>query len=328
MEKIGWVKIQSRRYGGVVYEEKAMEALKSCFDLEYIKVDSRIFKRGYLRAPELILNLLKLKGKKDLWIRDNNTVISAFLDRTKGKKAAIIHHIDYSTSKPLFKPIDFIIEKLIYWNLRRMDAVITVSEYWKNHFLNKGYKNVFVVYNSFDVENFNVSEKETEEFREKYSLTEKPIVYIGNCQKAKGVVETYQALKDLNVHLVTSGEKMADIPALNLIVEYRDYLKLLKASSAVITASKFNEGWCRTAHEAMLLKTPVIGSGKGGMRELLEGGKQIVCPDFSLLREKVEYLLNNPEVRIKMGEQGYNFAKNFTSERFKNDWLALINRLL
>ena len=95
---IGWVKIKSRKYGGVIYEEKAMKILKKYFDLNYIKIDSKIFKKGYWRAPELIFNLLKLKGKKDLWFRDNNTVITAAFDRTKGKKVAIVHHIDFSVS--------------------------------------------------------------------------------------------------------------------------------------------------------------------------------------------------------------------------------------
>ena len=45
---------------------------------------------------------------------------------------------------------------------------------------------------------------------------------------------------------------------------------LLQAASVAVTMSKFNEGWCRTAHEAMLCKTPVVGSGMGGMGELLE----------------------------------------------------------
>ena len=91
--------------------------------------------------------------------------------------------------------------------------------------------------------------------------------------------------------------------------------------------SKFKEGWCRTAHEAMLLKTPVVGSGLGGMRELLEGGKQIICQDFTSLKEKVEYLLNHSEVRKKIGQDGYNFAKDFTLERFKKEWVELIKKL-
>lgn len=327
MKSIGWVKISGRRYGGVLYEEKAMEALKDCFDVEYLKINSSIFKRGYLRAPELIFNLLKLKGEKDLWIRDSNTVITAPFDRTKGKKLAVIHHIDYSTTPLLFKPIDFIIEKLIYRSLQKMDAVVTVSRYWRDYFLKLGFTNVFVIYNGFNPADFDISEEETENFKKEYHLAGKPIIYLGNCQKAKGVIESYRALEGLPVFLVTSGERMADIPALNLNLSYRDYLKLLKSSSVVLTMTKFREGWCRTAHEAMLLKSPVIGSGLGGMKELLEGGKQIICPDFKDLRRKVGYLLENPQLRQEMGEQGYNFAKNFTPQRFKGEWLSLINRL-
>jgi len=78
----------------------------------------------------------------------------------------------------------------------------------------------------------------------------------------------------------------------------------------------------------MLLKTPVIGSGSGGMEELLEGGKQIICNDFNVLREKVNYLLNNPKIRIQTGKNGFDFAKQFTLERFEEEWLILIKKFL
>ena len=140
------------------------------------------------------------------------------------------------------------------------------------------------------------------EFKRRFSSEEKPILYLGNCQRIKGVVEAYEQLKDLKVHLVTSGRKEVDLPILNLNLDYRDYLLLLKSSSVVITMSKFKEGWNRTAHEAMLCKTPVIGSGLGGMKELLEGGNQIICENFSDLKERVSYVLDHPE----LGETGLN----------------------
>jgi len=92
----------------------------------------------------------------------------------------------------------------------------------------------------------------------------------------------------------------------------------------VLAMSKFKEGWCRSAHEAMLLKTPVIGSGSGGMLELLKGGEQIVCRDFTNLRKHVEYTLLHPD----MADKGYVFAKNFTMERFQRDWIQFIKQLL
>jgi glycosyltransferase involved in cell wall biosynthesis len=327
MKKIGWLKISSRKYGGVAYEELAREALSGDFDVELVEVQSNIFKRGYFRAPETFLNLLRIKGQKDLWVRDNNTILTLPL-RKIGKTLAMIHHIDFSTTPLWFKPVDFVIERLLFCGLKRADFIVTVSQYWQDYFKSKGYKNVFKVYNAFDVPAYSFSDQEVKAFKEKYGLKGKPIIYLGTCQKAKGVLESYNALKGLNAHLVTSGEPHFNSPARNLQIPRDEYLKLLKASDLVLAMSKFKEGWCRIAHEAMLLKTPVIGSGKGGMRELLEGGGQVVCEDFDSLEKKVVSLLNDPQKRKEMGERGYDFAKEFTLERFKREWVDLVNKII
>jgi glycosyltransferase involved in cell wall biosynthesis len=77
----------------------------------------------------------------------------------------------------------------------------------------------------------------------------------------------------------------------------------------------------------MLSKTPVIGSGLGGMRELLEDGRQIICTNFRGLKKEVQNLLEDSFLRKKIGEDGYNFAKNFTPEKFEQDWLNLIDNI-
>ena len=76
-----------------------------------------------------------------------------------------------------------------------------------------------------------------------------------------------------------------NFPTINLDLERKEYLKLLKAASVVVAMSKFKEGWNRTVHEAMLCKTPVVGAPQGGMKELLEGGEQIICDDFAKLKD-------------------------------------------
>jgi len=171
---------------------------------------------------------------------------------------------------------------------------------------------------------FSFEGEEVEDFKRRFKLGGKPILYLGNCQRIKGIVEAYGQLKHLEVQLITSGRKEVDLPILNLEVNYRDYLLLLKSASVVITMSKFKEGWNRTAHEAMLCKTPVIGSGLGGMKELLEGGKQIICSDFNDLKEQVSYALDHPE----LGGKGFEFAKQFTVKRFGDEWIRLIERLI
>lgn len=326
MKKITWIKLTSRRYGGAVYGQKAREALARDYNVE-IKDIGGGFK--YLKPLKWLWNFLVMKGKSDLWIRDDfYSIAFQFVGKTEGKKMAVIYHIDLSVFPYLMKILLWPIEKLFYSNIKRADAVLTIADFWKTHFLNKGCKKVYKISPALDLEKFNVSDREISEFKEKYNLKGKPIIYLGNCQEAKGVVESYEVLKDLDAYLVTSGEERVKIKALNFNLDYRKYLTLLKASTIVVTMSKFIEGWCITAHESMLLETPVIGSGKGGMKELLEGGCQIVCQDFSQLREKVEYLLNNPEERKRLGKRGREFAEKFNIERFKKEWLEMMKEIL
>jgi len=317
--KILFISAGSKKYGGKVYEEMIKNVLVGNFEVE---------NENFFPQKDFLFKIFGASKRKNIDLVVRNFDASLFLNSKPVKNIAIIHHIDYSFAPKFLKFTSPYFIKIIFQNLKKFDAIVTVSKFWESYFKEKGYKNVFLIYNAFNINDFNFSSEEIEEFKKKYNLTGKPIIYLGNCQKAKGVVESYQALKGLDVHLITSGEQFIKIPVRNLEISYSDYLKLLKAASMVVTMSKFKEGWCRTAHEATLLKTPVIGSGLGGMKELLEGGKQIICEDFNSLREKVKYLLNHPEVRKKMGEDGYNFAKNFTLERFKKDWLELINKLV
>jgi len=323
--KIGWVEISKKRYGGSIYDELSRKVLSRNFDLELISVDAHYLKKiRYLRIPEALIYLCNLKGGKDLWIRNFFSTITFPIDKTNGKNLAIVYHIDFSTLPLVSQPVFFLFEKIFYQNLKKVNAILTISEYWRKHFLDKGYKNVYKIYNGFDLSLFNITEQEVTGFKKKFNLLGKPIVYLGNCQKGKGVVDAYQSLKNLDVFLVTSGRPQVNIPAINLDLNYRDYLCLLKSSSVVITMSQFKEGWCRTAHESMLLKTPVIGSGLGGMKELLDGGGQIVCHDFRELKDKVNFVLQNPEI----GKTGYDFAKKFTMDKFEKEWINLINKIL
>lgn len=329
MKSLGWIQISSKKYGGGVYNEEARKSLENDFDVELVLREANIFKKmKYLKIPESLFLLTRLGGEKDLWIRDFYSTTTMLSDKTKGKNLVMIHHIDFSVFPLISRPLLLFLEKVFYRNLKKADFIVTVSKYWQDHFLEKGYKNVYKIYNAFNLENYNILEQEVENFKREKNLLGKPIIYLGNCGKEKGVVEACRALRGLDVRLVTSGRRQAKLPVPNFELSHRDYLVLLKASAITVTMSKFKEGWCRTAHEAMLLKTPVIGSGLGGMRELLEGGKQIICKNFDKLKGKVEYLLNKPEERKKIGEIGYNYAKSFTLDKFQQEWRDLINKSL
>ncbi|MBI4423375.1 MAG: group 1 glycosyl transferase [Elusimicrobia bacterium] len=321
---IAWCQLQGKRTGGDVYERMARAALSERYNLDFQPLDAVFGKRvRVLRVPETLYRLSRIRGRRDVWIRDFFSAVAMDRERTIGRNMVMIHHIDFSTLPAWSRPVFSMMERAFYRKLRQVEAIVTECDYWRDHFLRLGFQRVHKIYNCFDLADFEIDERDIPEFRRRYALTGKPIVYLGNCQAAKGVGEAFEALKSEDYHLVTSGTPQVKIGARNLDLEYKDYLRLLKASSVVVTMSKFKEGWCRTAHEAMLFKTPVIGSGEGGMAELLEGGGQIICRDFGDLPAKVRFALEHP----LLGDAGYAYAKDFTHVRFSKEWVDLVRRV-
>jgi len=84
------------------------------------------------------------------------------------------------------------------------------------------------------------------------------------------------------------------------------------------------EGWSRVAHESLLCRTPVIGSGTAGMQELLEKGKQIICLDLEKLPSMVVSALGN---RQQLANSGYDYVKQFDLSYFNKAWQTLIDTL-
>lgn len=306
--------------GGNTYQTLAGKALSDKFEVKKFEVSPKIFPKA--RRPKMLAKIMYLNWREatiDLWVRNFLGVIGMKSCRKNAKNIALFFHIDYEKI-----PNQWLSRKLDrqFWkNVHRCDRVVVIAKYWDDFMRERGVVNTKIIYHGLDPSEFVFTEKEIDEFKKKYALTGKPIIYLGNCQESKGVREAYENLKHLPYHLVTSGKKEVDIPALHLELAYRDYLRLLKSASIVLTLSKFLEGWNITAHEAMFCRTPVIGSGTGGMGELLEGGKQLICTDFSKLPELIDQALHNSEL---LGNNGYDFARNFDFERFKADWINLI----
>lgn len=321
--KILRIKTSDAKYGGNIYENYLSDYLSKNYSFEEINPVPKLKgKLKYFGVFNFLYKLYKISKDKryNIHIRALET---SLIFNNNVKNIVLAHHFDISYSNLFTKLMQFIAYRNLIRNRENIDKLIVVSEYWRGYFEKLGFKEVVKIYNPFDLKEFNIRDKEVEEFKKKYNLLDKPIIYIGNAQKKKGVDRVYEELKELDVYLITSGKPQIKLPATNLDLSFREYISLLKASSVVVTMSLFKEGWNRTAHEAMLCKTPVVGSGSGGMEELLRGGNQIVCKDFSKLREAVIKAMENP----KLGEEGYNYAKDFTIERFNQEIKKVIESL-
>lgn len=320
MRKIVKIDLSPKVYGGRIYENEVLEQLDG--EVKFEKVFLMKYNFKLFNLPRILFLTIKYRYffKGELFLNDRTT----FLAGKKAKKNyIIIHHIDSSYSSNM----SFFFNKItVFWlqkNKKLFHNVIAVSEYWKGYLSDTySFKNIDVIYNSFNSKKYTVTDAEKEQFVKKYNLLNKPIIYIGNAQEKKGVKESYEALKNLDVHIVTSGRPQIKLECLNLHLNHREYVILLAASAIVITMSKFLEGWNRTAHEAILVKTTVIGSGKGGMLELLEKSYQHVVPNFVELPKVVSKVLKQKQEPSKE----LDFVAGLNLTYFKKSWTSVFRK--
>jgi len=184
---------------------------------------------------------------------------------------------------------------------------------------------VSVVHCGFDVDAYEIRPGEVERFRRRFGLDAKPIIYLGKDAPGKGVERARKLVRSSDFHLVTTGNAgRSDDSVIRLLLDPADYRCLLKASTLAMALSDFDEGWCRVAHEAMLCGTPVVGSGRGGMRELLEGGSQVIASHDRVVISAVDRISRDASFRNRIGAQGRSYARRFDLERFGQGWLRLI----
>lgn len=305
--------------GGRVYELLAINALKKNYN---VTINKALIKRSNIIRYVFQNHKSKIKG--DICVIDPY-LIALGKFKTGKKNIAIIHHID----EHLFNKNVW--SKLFYFNLKRnlkkMNAVVVVSEVWKTALNDLRIKNVQVIYNAFDTKNYEFSEQEKDAFKGKYNLKgAKSIVYLGPNSSGKGVDEVLNVIEQEKYELIATGKE--DVNNNNIKTFFfseEEFPLFLACCDLVLCMSTITEGWNRIAHEALLSKTPVIGSGAGGMQELLEKSGQIIIKDLAELNDAIEDCLKNGSQNI---DEGYQYASQFDLDYFKSSWNTLIEELV
>lgn len=319
--KIAHLQTSSQKSGGNLYESY-LSGLEEIFEVKRVLLMKNTKKNKLLKLFECFKNLYAFSKREylasDISIRG---VQGCFFMRQEKKNIVIFHHYDPHPNNKLIGFYQKFLYKNLMRNLRKIDKIVVVSRYWQEYFEQLGFTTTKIIYNPFEIEKYGqYTISEIDAFKQRYKLDNKPIVYIGNAQAIKGTDQVYERLKSLDIHLVTSGISQIELPCMNLKLSFEEYLMLLQASSVVVLMSQIKEGWNRVAHEAILCGTPVIGSGSGGMQELLEGSGQKICHDWEALELMVVELLNNPTIHADALE----YARQFSVEYFIDEWKALL----
>ncbi len=217
----------------------------------------------------------------------------------------------------------------------------------------------FLIYPSIDPlsdKNKELSAAEIDSELSKFGIsTDRPIILqVSRFDKFKdplGVIEAYQMVKKYNdCVLVLAGGGAADDPegaqvlsavkeiagkdkdifVLDLAPDANITINALQRAATIVVQKSTKEGFGLTVAEAMWKAKPVIGGAVGGITvQIVYGRTGYTVNSVEGCAYRIRYLLNNPHLAEKIGENGRDYArKNFLITRHLCDYTALMSAML
>jgi glycosyltransferase involved in cell wall biosynthesis len=141
------------------------------------------------------------------------------------------------------------------------------------------------------------------------------VLYAGRLSEEKGVLELAAAADGMRLVVAGDGPLRSRVPGARGFVPH-DQLQELYARAAVVACPSRREGFGVACLEAMAHGRPVVAGDVGGLRDLVVDGQTgyLVPPrDVGALREALERLLADPELRRRLGAAGRERARTHFS---------------
>ncbi len=216
--------------------------------------------------------------------------------------------------------------------LNSIDKVFVISEALKQALQENKIKNVEVIYNGIDVEDWKINPELVKGFKEKYNIQNKKVIlFAGRISELKG-------LKQISRAVAKVKEK---IPEAVLLIVGKGGIGWLTgselksaywAADVVVTPSIHLDAFNRTNIEGMACKKPVVGTCFGGTPEIVQDGITgfVVNPlNIEQMADKLLDLLKNPQKAKQFGEAGFErVQQKFNLEKQADKYLDWFKRFL
>lgn len=273
----------------------------------------------------------------------------------------IIHYHEAEFSFPLFS---FLVKKPKILHIHGIDAdyfrryhlsrfllknladlYIALTEHMKNQLITLGVpqKKIRVLPNAVDIETFRFSENKIDNL----------ILFVGRITYIKGLHILLESLRYLKtkIHLVIIGPPSWDISYLRKVLmqienenrkgihkvtylgeqEPTNIIKWYQKASILVSPS-FVEAFSVVNLEALACGTPIIATKIAGPSEIIKNGKNgILIPpnNPAKLAEAIQYLLDNKDIRVRLGREGRkSVVENFSCRVIAKKLLTIYKEML
>ena len=240
-----------------------------------------------------------------------------------------------------FKNFTKVHHKAVSKTLNKCDCIIALSESWKKWFEEEfHHPNVVVIKNVIPKPVIKEKSEADGLFR---------LLFLGRLGKRKGIYdlldvmiankEAYNGRLQLllggdgdieEVNQIITNEKLERIVKYEGWVSGNKKVELLNMADAYILPS-YNEGLPISVLEAMSYELPIISTRVGGIPEILEDGTNgfIMEPgDKKAIKEAIERLMDDEDLRKKMGQKSALMVKAHLPEHVEKQLKELYDHLL
>lgn len=244
-----------------------------------------------------------------------------FTPSMRARTIFVFHH--YEPLQHDSAPIEARLWQRLFTALSQCAAVVCVAPYWANFLRARGVPHVKVIYNAFDLTEFDhVRALDRQVCRAEFGLAPDAIaVYAGKAVHWKGTDAVASALHgDSRLHVLATGSNTIGFTGTHHDLPRDRYLRLLRACDLGIFAPQMREGWSRCAAEALLTGMPCLIRPIAGLGDLAYITGQ-PAPDLSRLREQVYERAATPEAETKAA---YDALARFDTGYFSRAWGELL----
>lgn len=305
----------------------------------FIRTIARLLKELIFHSPDLVYFQPSLFG--NAFIRD-----SIFVWIMKIFRVPVLFHFRVKGLNDYVQKNR--IRQFYYRKVFKKTHVICLSELLTNDISNIYFDQPFIVYNGIPII------KDYQRTKKKKREGVVKIIFLSNLITSKGILDLIDALEILQNNkinfkcVIVGAEADLKIESINEMLRQKNisdmvecvgpkygnekYNELNSSDIFVFPTYYKNETWGGVLLEAMQFELPVISTHEGSLPIIVddeETGFLIHKNRPDLIAEKIEYLINNPNIRIKMGEKGRaKFLKNFTFDIFEKNMKEVFDDIL
>jgi glycosyltransferase involved in cell wall biosynthesis len=267
--------------------------------------------------------------------------------KSNARTIVTIHDLIFLRYPELFRSADrYIYRKKFYRSCKNADAIVAISEQTKSdiiHYFGINPDKIHVVYQGCNPLYYVKATIETKNtIRTKYSLPKNYMLYVGTIEERKNLLQIVKARHEgkISLPLVVVGRAT---PYLEKVREYisknnisgivflknlnEEELPAIYQMAELFVYPSFFEGFGIPILEALNSGIPVI-TGSGSCLQETGGPHSIYInpANTTEIADSINRILNDPDLKAKMIEEGYKQAMLFREDRTASEMMKLYKK--